>query len=109
MEQTQIAPAVSRDAGLRDAHVAYKRAGDALAAATKAAYPPGCVVEVTLGKSRILGEVLSAGHWSDNYRADVTIRNLKTGKRRHFSATYAGHNARVIQSRNTALNSSPTT
>lgn len=77
--------AAVRSSDLLGVHARYKEAAERLAEATKKAFPVGSVIAVTMGRYRIVGEVESAGgSW-------VRIRNLSTGKLRHFSATYSGH------------------
>ncbi len=81
---------------LEVAHQEYQKAAERLVQVTAQAFPIGSTVAVTLGKARVYGEVISSGGcwWS---RPDsVSIRNLKTGKTRRFSATYEGHAAVVL-------------
>jgi len=84
----------------------YEEAAKRLAAATEAAFPIGTVIAVTLGKSRIVGEVVRAGGCWWSRPAQVVIRNLKSGKQRNFSATYEGHAVEVITP-NAELSESP--
>jgi len=79
------------------AHADYKFFAEELVRATREAYPVGARVEVTLGVARITGEIIRSGNywWHDPDR--VEIRNVVTGKMRHFSAASQRHNAVLLE------------
>jgi hypothetical protein len=66
------------------AHARYEKAAKALSATTAKCYPIGRTVSVTLGRARVVGRIISAGHWCEPFDT-VEIENIVTGKRRHFS------------------------
>lgn len=70
-----------------------KAAKEALRAAVREAYPVGTVLEVTMGRARITGEVLSYGLEPK----EVVIQNLQTRTTRRFSATYPPHDIRIVK------------
>jgi hypothetical protein len=82
--------------GLKRAYNQHRQAAERLMAKTRECFPVGALVRVTLGKSRVEGRVV--GHsWCWWYKPDeVRIRNVRTGKHRHFSATCEGHDAELL-------------
>lgn len=69
---------------LAEAQKAYQTAAQELVRVTEECYPIGQKVAVDLGRSRVLGEVTSAGGFWWSRPAEVTIKNIVTGKSRHF-------------------------
>lgn len=64
----------------------YQEAAEALMRVVKRAYPVGCVVAVTLGRARVIGEVTGHSNSWWYHPSTVVIRNLRTGKTRDFAA-----------------------
>lgn len=75
----------------------FRHACHVLCAATKAELPVGTVLEATLGRSRIRGEVVShAEGWSAYYAGSVYVRNMRSGKIRRVNPHYDGHEVVVV-------------
>jgi hypothetical protein len=81
----------------RQAKAAHQKASEDLVAATKAAFPVGMEVYATLGRSRVIGRVVSSGGWWWSNPGAVTIENIVTRKMRRFQA---GTDSVNIQPRN---------
>lgn len=71
--------------GLHLAQTAYEKAAEQLVKKTKQSYPIGRRIAVTLGRARIIGEIVSAGGHAWSNPGEVEIVNIATGKRRHFN------------------------
>ena len=68
--------------------------------------PVGTILEATLGRSRITGEVVGhADEWSSFYAGSVNVRNLKSGKIRRVDPSYSGCEVKVIALPNSAITS----
>ena len=75
----------------------FRNACRALCDATKQELPVGTIIEATLGRSRVRGEVVGhAEGWSTYYAGSVNVRNLKSGKIRRVTPHYDGHEVTVI-------------
>lgn len=79
-----------------DCHEEFEVAARRLVEVTEAAFPEGTLIEVNLGRSPIVGEVLAAsGVWWGR-PSMVSIRNIHTGKTRQFEASGETHNVRFL-------------
>lgn len=75
----------------------FRNACRALCDAAKETLPIGTILEATLGRGRIRGEVVGhAEGWSTYYAGSVNVRNLKSGKIRRVTPHYEGHEVTVI-------------
>jgi hypothetical protein len=75
----------------------FRNACRALCDAAKEILPVGTIIEATLGRSRIRGEIVShAQSWSTLYAGSVNVRNLKSGKIRRVTPHYESHEVTVI-------------
>ncbi|MFW6217425.1 MAG: hypothetical protein ACOC4K_00370 [Verrucomicrobiota bacterium] len=75
----------------------FRNACRALCDAAKETLPAGTIIEATLGRSRVRGEVVShAEGWSTYYAGSVNVRNLKSGKIRRVIPHYDGHEVTVV-------------
>lgn len=75
----------------------FRDACRALCDAAKEELPVGTILEATLGRSRIRGEVVShAEGWSTYYAGSINVRNLKSGKIRRVTPHYDGHEVTVV-------------
>lgn len=69
----------------------------ALCHAVQQELPVGTVIEATLGRSRIRGEVVGhAEGWSATYAGSVDVRNVKSGKIRRVTPHDPCHEVTVI-------------
>jgi len=76
---------------------AFRQACKNLCDATAEELPVGTVIDATLGRARIRGEVVSHSKgWSVHYAGSVMVRNSATGKIRRVTPNYEGHAMRIV-------------
>ena len=93
---THAAPPVDLDRLVR-LNEEFRNACRTLCDAAKEMLPVGTILEATLGRGRIRGEVVGhADGWSTYYAGSVNVRNLKSGKIRRVTPHYDGHEVTVI-------------
>ena len=81
---------------LEEAKQKYRDAAGDLVLAVMKMFPLGTVIECTIGRSTIRGEVVSSGGFWWHAPDSLRIENLKTGRTRRITATHEGYNIKII-------------
>lgn len=81
---------------IEEAQRKYQAAAEDLVLAVMEMFPAGSVIECSVGRSRITGEVESAGGCWWHRPGGISIKNLKTGRQRRISATAKSHDIKII-------------
>ncbi len=82
---------------LKQAKLKYRASCEALAKATREAFPVGRCVAVTMGRSRVVGVIRFSGSDGTWQPDRVGITNIVTGKQRHFQASCEGYQAKLVE------------